>query len=130
MNTELKMLFASALLALFQFMPYLMAYMKHWGMAVAMGNRDNPPPLPAWAERSIRAHRNMTENLVHFTAIVLIAQILDISNEMTALGAMLFFYARVLYVILYTLGIPWVRTLAFMAGVIGELMIAIQLINV
>jgi uncharacterized MAPEG superfamily protein len=129
MNTELKMLFASAILALLHFMPYLMAYIKHWGMTVAVGNRENTPPLPDWANRSLRAHRNMTENLVHFTTFVLIAQIMGVSNEITALGATLFFYARVLYLIIYTLGIPWLRTLVFIAGVIGEVMIASQLVN-
>ena len=58
MNTELTMLFASAMLALLQFLPYLFAYLKHWGVAIAAGNRENTPPLPAWAERSIAAHRN------------------------------------------------------------------------
>jgi uncharacterized MAPEG superfamily protein len=130
MNTEIKMLFASAILALLHFMPYLMAYVRYWGMSVAAGNRENTPALPGWATRSIRAHRNMTENLVHFTAIILIAHIMGISNDITALGATLFFYARVLYLIIYTLGIPWIRTLVFMIGVIGEMMIASQLINI
>lgn len=130
MNTELKMLLASAILALIHFLPYMMAYIKHWGMTIAVGNRENLPPLPAWANRSIRAHRNMTENLVHFTAIIVVAQFSGIANEITALGATLFFYARALYLIIYTLGIPWVRTLVFMVGVIGEAMIASQLVTV
>ena len=96
MNTELHMLFASAILALLSFTPYLLAYIKHWGMAGAAGNRENTPPLAARANRSIRAHRNLTENLVHFSAIVLIAQIVGISNETTVLGATVFFYARLL----------------------------------
>lgn len=127
MNTELTMLLASAVLALLHTVPYLAAYLKHWGLAVAVGNRENTPPLPAWTRRFIRAHRNLVENLVHFTAIVLIAQILGVSNSMTALGATLFFYARVLYAIVYTLGIPWIRTLLFIAGVTGEILILSQL---
>lgn len=129
MNTELTMLFASAIFALLHTLPYLAAYLKHWGLSVAVGNRDNTPPLPAWTKRFIRAHRNLVENLVHFTAIVLIAQITGVSNEITALGATLFFYARVMYLFLYTLGITWVRTLVFIVAVMGELMIASQLLH-
>ncbi len=129
MNTEIKMLLASAVLALLHFLPYMMAYIKHWGMSVAVGNRDNPPPLPAWANRSIRAHRNMTENLVHFTAIIVVTQFAGLSNDVTALGATVFFYARALYLLVYTLGIPWVRTMIFMTGVVGELMIVGQLVT-
>ena len=71
----------------------------------------------------------MTENLVHFTALVLIAQLANLSNEVTAMGATLFFYARVLYVIIYTLGIRWIRTPIFMAGIAGELLIAWQILQ-
>ncbi len=127
MNTETNMLLASAILAMLHFLPYMMAYLKYWGLAVAVGNRDNPPPLPAWAERSIRAHRNMTENLVHFTAIVAVAQFAGVSNDITALGATVFFYARVLFLLVYTLGIPWLRTLVFVSGITGEVMILSQL---
>lgn len=129
MTTELTMLYASAVLALFQFVPYTLGYLRHWGFAIAAGNRADTPPLPAWAERSIRAHRNMTENLVHFAAIVLVAKSIGVSNEVTAVGASLFFYARLIYAIVYTAGIPWLRTFVFAAGVAGELMVASQVLT-
>jgi len=128
LSTDLTMLVASAALALFSFMPYFIAYIMHWGIGGIVGNRDNLPPLPAWAQRAVAAHENLTENLVHFAALVLVAHAIGASNDITALGATIFFWARVGYLVVYTAGIPWIRTIAFMAGWVGEVMILSQLL--
>jgi len=52
----------------------------------------------------------MLENLVLFAALVLVAQIAGKTDAMTALGAHLFFWARLIYVPVYLIGIPWART--------------------
>ena len=127
LSTDLTMLVASAALALFSFMPYFIAYIMHWGIGGIVGNRDNLPALPAWAQRAVSAHENLTENLVHFAALVLVAHVIGAANDITAMGATIFFWARVLYLVVYTAGIPWVRTIVFMAGWVGEVMILSQL---
>lgn len=127
MSTDLTMLVAAATLALLSFMPYFIAYIQNWGITGIVGNRENLPELPAWAKRSLAAHGNLTENLVHFAALVLVAHVTGASNDVTAMGATIFFWARVIYLIVYTAGIPWVRTIAFMAGWVGEVMILSQL---
>jgi uncharacterized MAPEG superfamily protein len=43
---------------------------------------------------------------------------------MTALGAAIFFFARVAHAVLYTFGVPVARTLSFAAGLVGCFMIA------
>ena len=45
-----------------------------------------------------------------------------------AMGALVFFWARLIYAVIYLLGIPWLRTLAWFVSVIGMVMIALQLI--
>ena len=58
-------------------------------------------------------------------------QLLGVASSMTALGATIFFYARLAYWIVYTLGIVWVRTLIFMIGlIVGEGLIVWQLLAV
>jgi uncharacterized MAPEG superfamily protein len=37
---------------------------------------------------------------------------------------MIFFWARLAYAVIYLIGIPWLRTLAWFIGVIGMAMIA------
>ena len=127
MTTDLKMLLAVSVLSIFQWMPYFMAYMKNWGIAGIVSNRENMPALPEWANRSLAAHSNLNENLVHFAAIVLIVHVVGASNEMTALGATIFLIARLAYWAIYIAGITWLRTIAWMAAFMGEMLILAQL---
>jgi uncharacterized MAPEG superfamily protein len=56
-----------------------------------------------------------------------VAHVAGKANGTTALGAELFFWARLAYVPIYVIGIPYVRTLAFFVAVFGEVLIAMQL---
>jgi uncharacterized MAPEG superfamily protein len=97
------------------------------GLAWAFGNRDTKLTTPAWAERAVRAHANLTENLAPFAIFVLAAHAAGKSNDTTALGAAIFFWARVAHLAVYAAGIVYLRTLVFAVGVIGEVMILMQL---
>ena len=127
MTTDLQMLIAVGILSLLQFMPYFLAYIMTWGIPGIASNRENMPALPEWANRAKRAQSNLNENLIHFSIFVLIVHVLGLSNEMSALGATIFFYSRLIYWVVYIAGITWVRTLLFMAGVAGEVMVIMQL---
>jgi len=59
---------------------------------------------------------------------VLVAAVAGKANAMTAMGALIFFWARLAYAAIYLLGIPWLRTLAWFVSVIGMVIIAWQLI--
>jgi uncharacterized MAPEG superfamily protein len=98
------------------------------GLPKLAGNRDNMPELQGWAGRAERAHRNMLESLVLFAILVLAARALNISNNLTVLGAQLFFWGRVAHAGLYIAGITWVRTAAWAVSVVGLLLIFLQLI--
>jgi uncharacterized MAPEG superfamily protein len=65
--------------------------------------------------------------MVLFTALVLIAAVAGKANATTAMGAMLFFWARLVYAVVYLIGVPWLRTLVWVVSVIGMVMIAVQL---
>lgn len=99
------------------------------GLPKLAGNREGLPEMHGWAGRAARAHRNMLENLILFAVLVLIAQIVGVRNEMTLLGAQLFFWGRVAHAIIYIAGIPWLRTAAWGVSVIGLLLIFLQLIG-
>ena len=66
----------------------------------------------------------MVENLVLFAALVLIAAVAGKANATTAIGAAIFFWARLAYAVIYLVGIPWLRTAAWFVSVIGMAMIA------
>lgn len=128
MTTDLWYLVWTALLPSVIPAIYLVGRMQQPGGAQwALGNRDEPIEIPLWAQRAKRAHDNLTENLAAFAALVLIAHVAGKANATTALGAQIFFWARVGHVIIYTVGIPGLRTAVFFVGAIGELMILFQL---
>ena len=97
------------------------------GIAWMRGNRDAPLDAPPWVGRAVRAHANLVEGLAPFAILVLVAHVAGRANGWTALGAEIFLLARIAHFVIYAAGIPDLRTLAFMAGVVGELLILLQL---
>jgi len=99
------------------------------GLAWGLGNRDTPlEGEAAWAKRARRAHANLVENLVVFAALVLAAHLSGRANAMTALGAQLFFWGRLGHAVTYLAGLVPLRTLVFGIAIVGEWLIAIQLL--
>ena len=98
------------------------------GLATQAGNRDGLPEATVFAQRARRLQDNMVENMVLFVPLVLVAQAAGVSDAQTAMGAQLFFYARVVHAGIYLVGIPWLRTLAWAAALVGMLMIAAALV--
>jgi uncharacterized MAPEG superfamily protein len=98
------------------------------GLPMLAGNREKLPEILGWAGRAQRAHRNMLENLVLFGLLVLVANATGKANATTALGAELFFWARIAYAVIYLAGIPWARTAAWGVSVVGLVLIFLQLI--
>ncbi len=124
LTVELRYLAYTALLSLLLWVPYIVSEITTRGLSRAVGYPTGfYDDLPAWAQRCHRAHMNLVENLVPFAALVLIAHVAGVASDLTALGARLFFWARIAQTVVHVAGIPWLRTLAFAAGWIGNLMI-------
>ncbi len=98
------------------------------GAAAQGGPRDNLPEPSVLNKRATRLSNNMLENMVLFAPLVLMAHVADASNATTLLGAQIFFYARIVHAVVYLAGLPWVRPLAWVVGVVGMGMIAFQLL--
>lgn len=89
------------------------------GMKLAMGNRDHLPEPGALAARTDRAARNGLENFVLFAALALVAHAAGATAPQVLLGAQLFFWSRLVYVAVYVVGIPYLRTVVWAAGIVG-----------
>ena len=124
MSPDLKYLLFSTILCFVQVLIAATGANQRVGLPTLAGNREGLPEIAGWAGRARRAHLNMIENLVLFAALVLIAAAAGKANAMTAMGAMIFFWARLAYAVIYLIGLPWLRTLAWFVGVIGMAMIA------
>ena len=93
---------------------------RQYGVAWNVGARDEalPPPDPI-VGRLARAQANFFETFPIAAAAILIVEIAGLSDQWTAIGAMLWLAARVVYLPLYAAGIPKVRTLIFLISVDG-----------
>ena len=108
--------------------PYILDRVLVRGLIDAVGYPDNPKPQSLWAVRLMRAHANAVENLVVFAALVLAAHALGVSNSAIATAAMVYFWARLVHAVVYTFGIPWLRTLSFTVGFLCQAVIAWQIL--
>jgi uncharacterized MAPEG superfamily protein len=124
MSPDLYYLLMSIVLCFVQMLIAATGANTQVGLPALAGNREGLPEIIGWPGRARRAHLNMLENLVLFSALVLVAAAAGKANATTAMGAMIFFWARLAYALIYLIGIPWLRTLAWFVGVIGMVMIA------
>jgi uncharacterized MAPEG superfamily protein len=95
---------------------------KGWtlpGFILALGNRDNMPEPGALAGRAMRTASNTLENMVLFSALAFVAHLSGSTDPRILTGAMLFFWARVIFVPVYYVGLVYVRTAVWGASIVG-----------
>ena len=115
MKLELALVAWAVALAFAQMLIAASAATLHVGLPMLAGNRDDMPPRTGWAGRAQRAHLNMPV-------------VAGKTNAMTALGAQLFFWARLAYALVYLAGVPWARTGVWLVSIIGLILIFAQLL--
>ena len=129
MTTDLWMLFATAPLAWVLILVAAGPGLMKNGLGWAMGNRDSAPPPAPWEARAKRASANMQENIALFAILVLVAHVSGRHGDLSALGAIVFFAARVAHAVVYIAGIPGVRTIAWAVSIVGMGMIAADILG-
>ncbi len=99
------------------------------GLAWGAGARDAAPvPLGLHAGRAQRALDNFKETYPAFIALALALALTGRSGGTGATGAGLWFAARIVYLPLYLLGVPWVRSGAYGVSLAGLMMMLGQLL--
>lgn len=93
---------------------------KQYGTDWNMGARDESlPPLNPLAGRLARAQANFQETLPIAIVALIGVVVAGRSSDMTMLGAHIWLGARIVYLPVYGLGIPKIRTLIFLISLIG-----------
>jgi uncharacterized MAPEG superfamily protein len=124
MTTDLWMLVGTVVLYFVLVFAYSFGrFASPGGFAWAFGNSGDPFDQRPWVARAVRTQQNLTENTVPFAALLLVAHTADKVNELTSLGATIFLVARLLHAGTYIAGIPYSRSAAWFASLIGEAMI-------
>ena len=123
-SIEIQMLCWSVVLGLVQLVISTTLLVKDVGLPYAGGPRDTPsPPVRILTGRLLRAFHNFRETFVYFAVAVLVVTALNKTSSTTALGAEIYFWARVVYVPVYAAGIPVARTLIWAASIAGLVMV-------
>ncbi len=97
------------------------------GLKTGLSNRDVVPAATPLGGRAERAANNTIEALIVFVPLALVAQITG-GADTALLGATIFIWARVVYLAIYLVGIPYLRSLVWGVGVAGLAMMAATLL--
>lgn len=120
-------------LTILMWLPYVVARLMSWGLFDLLkgykgGFPATAPEVPLWAVRAQRAHLNMVETLPAFIAVFMAVVALKGADAeaMASLGlyVSLFLYARVAHYVIYILGLPFLRTPAYIVSWVLILLMA------
>jgi uncharacterized MAPEG superfamily protein len=131
MTTELYWMTLTVLMTALFWVPYVLDryVVRGFWPALASTAPEGNGPQSVWAQRAIRAHENAVENLAIFVPAVLSATFLHISTLATQMAVVAYFFARLAHFIVYTSGIPALRTLFFTVGWVAQLVILFSILG-
>ena len=119
MAFELQMLAAAVVIGLVHLLWAAAAAQPLRGLKWNVGPRDTPVELTGIAGRLQRAFANFRETFPFFVAAVLVAYLGGRLGTLTCCGAALYVGARAVYIFLYAFGVPVVRSLVWLASMVG-----------
>jgi uncharacterized MAPEG superfamily protein len=121
MTKEMTWLTLTIILTGLLWVPYIIDRAMVRGLMGCMANPSrNDKPQSAWAQRLYFAHTNAVENLVIFAPLVLILDAQGHTTESTVIACAVYFWARLVHAVVYTMGVPVLRTLAFTVGFLAQ----------
>jgi uncharacterized MAPEG superfamily protein len=127
-SMEMTILLYAIVLGLIQLFAQVGSAALVRGPMWAAGTRDEKlPELPKVSARLERSFYNFMETFPFFVAAILLLQFAHRNNATSFLGAEIYLAARVLYIPIYVLGIPFVRSLTWVVSIVGIAMILMAL---
>jgi len=124
MTTELTVLAWGCVLAIVHLFAAVRVKTRQYGTKWNMGPRDEdfaaPEPIVG---RLARAQANYYESFPIMAAAILIVSTAHLETRWTAIGALIWLAARIVYLPLYAVGVRGLRTLAWLLSLAGILMV-------
>src|ERR1700689_3999069 len=131
MTRELFWLTMTVILTGLLWVPYILNRCMVRGLGGAMANPSRgDKPHAEWATRLMFAHDNAVENLAVFAPLVLILNAIDYSSQSTAIACMVYFWARLAHLVVYKMGLPVFRTVAFTVGFLAQAVLALAIFRI
>jgi uncharacterized MAPEG superfamily protein len=127
-HPELFWLLMTTVLTALMFTPYVLRLIIRYSfIGVVADSTSSLVNEARWALLAKKAHYNAVENLVVFAPLVIMVQLLGASTSLTAQAAAVYFFARLVHFVVYTLAIPYVRTTSFLVAWACQLVLAVEL---
>jgi uncharacterized MAPEG superfamily protein len=128
LSPELNYVALSAMFTGMLWIPIIVNRLLEMGPWKALKNPEpDVRPHADWAYRLASAHRNAIENLAVFAPLAIMVHMLGAGNALTATAASAFFLSRVAHAVIYTFGIPLLRTIAFVVGFWAQAVMALRI---
>jgi uncharacterized MAPEG superfamily protein len=120
----------SALWLALAWAPYILDRVVVRGLVGALANYSpDAKPQSAWAQRAMRAHRVAVEAFAGFAPLAILAMIRLPEDGYPGVLAMAWFWAMIAHYVIYCIGIPGLRTLAFVIAVASSVALALRLLG-
>ena len=116
MSSELSILALAGLWTMVTILIQALAALGRVGLVALANPRDDLGPLDGVAGRLDRAQINSVIAIALFAPAVLILAVQGVSTGGTLLATQLFLIARIVYVPIYAVGVPWLRTGVWVTG--------------
>lgn len=129
MSLELQYLVFTIFLLIIQMLFQVGAGFLANGFMGFVGSRDDEVLSTGIGGRFERAYYNMLETFPVFAALVLIVHITESFDSISALAVQLYFWARVAYIPIYIIAVPFLRTIIWLVSMIGIVMLAWPLLQ-
>ncbi|MGH6923988.1 MAG: MAPEG family protein [Propylenella sp.] len=129
MPTEIVLLGWTVVLLLVQLVLHTLAAVAEFGLPYSLTSRDEGLEIKGkMAGRLTRAFQNLLETFPAFAAVALALAVSGKTGGLGAIGAHVWFWARLAYVPFYAFGIQGLRTAAWAVSVVGIVLMVIALL--
>ena len=131
MSSEIYWLTLNVILTTLMVVPYATYRVIRLGGIWQVFLRPLPGDAPfddPWAHRAYRAHMNAFEGLALFAPVAIGVHITGTSNDITAISAAVFFWARLIYAPMYYFNVPILRTGIWAVSLIANLVMVYQML--
>ncbi len=107
--------------------PYILNSFLVRGILGTMGNPSaSSPALSIWAQRAKLAHLNAIENLAIFAPLAILCGLRG--GEIQTVSCV-YFYSRLGHYLVYTAGMPVIRTVLFLVGFVCQMILVVTLLG-
>lgn len=128
MTLELWILLAAGLLGLVHMTVASFTFKAQVGNRYTVGPRDENLQPVGVAARLQRAQQNFLETFAIFAACVLIVHVTKAYGPYSYWGSILYLAGRILFLPLYAVGVPWLRTFSWNIATSGLVLVGVQVL--